>query len=137
MTLVWGGPIADRTEADHNRLIKDGISALRLTKNFNLPVTGIEQLGDEGERVDVLALYPSPELLLARNLVSSWDSGEFSDYMPHATIGPEGSAAAVMENPPLYSEGYRRQALPTRLYFNRIAICWGDKRTIFTSEEVY
>lgn len=136
MTLSWGGPIADRGEDDFNKMAKDAISASRVTGTFSLNVTGVEEWG-ETERVDVLTLYPTPQLLLARNIVEKWDSGEFPEYKPHATIGPAGSAAAIVQNPPVYSEGYRRQALPTRLYFNRIAACWGDKRLIFDIGDMY
>lgn len=136
MTLAWGGPIADRSEEEFNAMAKDAISAARITGTFNLNVVGVDQLGDT-EPVDVLSLYPTPQLLLARNLVQRWDTTEFSEFKPHATIGPAGSAAAIVENTPVYSEGYRRQALPTKLYFNRIAACWGDKRLIFDMAEMY
>jgi 2'-5' RNA ligase len=136
MTLVWGGSIADHSQDDFNAMAKDAISAARITGTFNLNVTGVEEWG-ETERVDVMTLYPTPQLLLARKIVEKWHSGEFSEYNPHATIGPAGSAAAIVENPPSYSEGYRRQALPTRLYFNRIAACWGDKRLIFDISDMY
>ncbi len=129
MTLAWGGPIADRPDSDFNAMAKDALSACRVTGAFSLNVTGVDVMGDPP--VDVLSFYPIPQLLLARNLVEKWDSGEFPDFKPHATIGPEGSASAVMDNPPVYSQGYRRQALPTRLYFNKIAACWGDRRIVF------
>jgi 2'-5' RNA ligase len=136
MTLSWGGSVADRNASDFNAMAKDAISAARLTGSFNLSVTGVEEWG-ESEKVDVLTLYPTPQLLLAHKIVEQWDSGDFPEYKPHVTIGPAGSAAAIVDNPPLYSEGYRRQALPTRLYFNRIAACWGDKRLIFNIDEMY
>lgn len=135
MTLAWGGPIGDRGEDQFNAMAKDAISAARITGTFNLNVTGVEEWG-ETERVDVLTLYPTPQLLLARKIVESWDATDFSEFKPHATIGPAGSAAAIVENPPLYGEGYRRQALPTRLYFNKIAACWGDKRLIFNIDDM-
>lgn len=136
MTLAWGGPIADRKDEDFNSMAKDAISAGRITGTFSLNVTSVEEWG-ETERVDVLTLYPTPQLLLARNLVEKWHTSKFKEFKPHATIGPAGSASAIVENPPLYSEGYRRQVLPTRLYFDRIAACWGDKRLIFRIDEMY
>jgi 2'-5' RNA ligase len=135
MTLVYAGALE---EGDLNTLAKDAISAARLTSSFNLSATGIEVFGDDGEeQVDVLTLYPTPQLILARKLVEHWNASSHPDFVPHVTIGPAGSAASVVENPPLYSEGYRRQALPTRVYFNRIAACWGDKRLIFNIDEMY
>lgn len=135
MTLAWGGPIVDRNENDFNAMAKDAISASGITRTFSLNVIGVEQFGDT-EPVDVLTLYPTPALLLARNLVEKWDTSGF-EFQPHVTIGPVGSAAAIMEIPPIYSEGYRRQSLPTKIYFNRIAACWGDKRLVFNVDEMY
>jgi 2'-5' RNA ligase len=136
MTLVYGGPIADLNENDFNTMAKDAISASRLTGTFNLSVTGVEEFGEGVDKVDVLTLYPTPQLLLARKLVEKWSVSEF-EFSPHVTVGPVGSAAAIVENTPRYSEGYRRQVLPTKIYFNRIAACWGDKRLIFGIDEMY
>lgn len=129
MTLAWGGPIADRSQDDFNVMAKDAVSAARITGTFKLNVTGVEEWG-ETERVDVLTLFPTPQLLVARNLVEKWSSDGFPEYKPHATIGPAGSADALDNTSP-FSEGYRRQSLPTNLYFNKIAACWGDRKLIF------
>lgn len=136
MTLVHGGPVADRNLEEFNQMAKDAVSAARVMGTFNLCVVGVEQMGTD-PAVDVLTLYPTPQLLLARKTVEQWDSGEFPIYKPHATIGPAGSAAGMMEPPPVYSQGYMRQALPIKLYFNRIAACWGDKKIIFNIDTIY
>jgi hypothetical protein len=136
MTLVWGDSIDNLQPSDFNALAKDAISITRMTGSFNLSVVGVDELGEGMDKVDVLTLYPTPQLLLARNIVEHWDKSGF-DFNPHATIGPAGSAAAIVEATPVYSEGYRRQALPTKLYFNRVAACWGDKRMIFNIDEMY
>ena len=136
MTLVHAGPIADRNEQEFNQMAKDALSAARVTGCFNLCVTGVEELG-QSEKVDALILYPSPQLVQARKMVAHWDTGEFPDFKPHVTIGPAGSAAAIVEPTPVFSEGYRRQSLPTKLYFNKIAACWGDQRLIFDMENIY
>lgn len=130
MTLSWGGPIEGKAESDFNAMAKDALSAARTTGSFNLDVTGVEEWGED-EKVDVLTLYPTPQLLVARRMVEKWDAGNFPEYKPHATIGPAGSAAAIVESTPVYSQGYRRQALPTKLHFNKIAACWGNRRLIF------
>lgn len=135
MTLIHGGPIVDRNEEEFNQMAKDAISASRLMGCFNLSVVGVDVLGEE-DKVDVLTLYPTPQLLLARKLVERWDTGQFPDFKPHATIGPAGSAAAVVDPTPVYSLDYRRQTLPTKLYFNRIAACWGDRRLIFDLDAI-
>jgi len=136
MTLVFAGPIADRNQEDFNKMAKDAISAARVLGSFCLSATGVEEL-DKNDPVDVLMLYPTPQLLLARKIVEQWDTGEFPDYKPHVTIGPAGSAAAVIDPAPMYSMGYRRQSLPTKVYFNRIVACWGDKKLIFDIDTVY
>jgi 2'-5' RNA ligase len=136
MTLVFGGDVSERSEDDFNEMAKDAISAARITGTFHLNTTGVEEL-DKDDPVDALMLYPTPQLLLARNIVEKWNASEFKDYKPHVTIGPAGSAAAIMEISPVYSEGYRRQSLPTKVYFNRIAACWGDKRLIFDIDTMY
>jgi hypothetical protein len=136
MTLVHAGPIADRNEEEFNRLAKDALSAGRLTGVFNLCVTGVEELGTD-QPVDALIVYPTPQLLQARKMVADWDTGEFPDYKPHLTIGPAGSATLMTQNPSGYSLGYMNQSLPTKVYFNRIAACWGDKRLIFNIDAMY
>lgn len=134
MTLVYGGPIEGRPDSEFNEMAKDAISAARVVSSFSLKVTGVETLGDEGEEVDVLMLYPTPQLLVARKMVEAWDKSGFPDFMPHSTIGPAGSAYAeqvqtVTDN---YSYPERRSSmLPSGLYFDRLAVCWGEKRLIF------
>jgi 2'-5' RNA ligase len=143
MTLVYAGTIDERQPTDLNDLAKDAISAARITGPFSLPVTGVEVYGEDDEAVDVLVLYPTPQLLLARNLVKHWNKSEFTEYKPHATIGPEGSASAtevpyVDDGRTDYYEDSRymrvkKSTLPDRLYFNRIAVVWGDKKLVFNT----
>jgi 2'-5' RNA ligase len=143
MTLVFAGPIDDLQETDLNALGKDAISAARITGPFSLPVTSLEQMGEGDDAVDALILYPTPQLLLARNLVSGWSKDGFLEFKPHATIGPVGSAFS--DNVPYYDQGndydvaesryqmMKKSTLPDRLYFNRIAVCWGDKKLVFNT----
>jgi 2'-5' RNA ligase len=137
MTLVFAGSITDLNESDFNAMAKDAISAARVTGTFTLNVTGVEQLGEGIDQVDVLMLYPTPHLLLARNIVQKWDKSDFPDFLPHATIGPVGSATSIVDPAPQFSQSYMRQSLPTRLAFNRIAACWGDKKLIFNIDEMW
>lgn len=137
LTLVWGGPVADLPDSKFNELVKDAISASRITNSFNLNVTGVQELGggDTGnDPVDTLVFFPTPQLLLARSLVEKWDAAGFPTYLPHATIGPAGSAAAMSVPPNVWPDVNGRtpsKGLPSSLWFNRIAICWGYKRVIF------
>jgi hypothetical protein len=137
MTLVWGGPVADKPDTQFNELAKDAISASRVTGSFSLNVTGVEELGggDTGNAaVDALVFFPTPQLLLARKLVEKWDAAGFSTYLPHATIGPAGSAVDMSVPSSVWPDVNGRtppKGLPSSLWFNRIAICWGDKRVVF------
>lgn len=119
MTLVYCGTIEGLKPTALNELAKDAISVANLimTGPFKLNVTGVEVFGqDPDPKVDVLTLYPTPQLLLARNLVEKWNASQHQDFNPHATIGPEGSAWGN---------------LPANLYFDRIAVSWGPKYMYF------
>jgi len=137
MTLVWGGPVDNMADTQFNELAKDAISAARITRSFSLNVTGVQELGggDTGnDPVDVLMFYPTPQLLMARKLVQKWDAGGFPDYLPHATIGPAGSAASMSVPPNVWPDVNGQtpvKGLPTSLWFNRILVAWGDKKIAF------
>jgi 2'-5' RNA ligase len=144
MTLVYAGKLDDRQPTDLNEITKDAISAARITGPFSLPVTSVEVFDEGVDAVDVLVMYPTPQLLLARNVVKHWDESEFkNDYKPHATIGPVGSAfadsisyvddGAGAREYREYDRSYTRESLPDRLYFNRIAVVWGDKKLVFNT----
>ena len=115
MTLVYAGTLLEREYSDFNRLAKDAISVARLTSPFSLDVTGVEVFGDE-EKVDVLRLSSTPELIRARQLVEHWNKSEFTEFKPHVTVGPTGSA---------------RGMLPTKLYFDRIMVAFGNEDMTF------
>ena len=141
MTLVFAGKITDRPLSEFNEMAKDAISAARIVKSFSLNVVGVETLGDAGEEVDALMLFPTPQLLVAYNTVADrWDKSEFkNNYLPHATIGPAGSAYAK-DDPFSNSDevdysSRRRNTLPASLYFDRMAVCWGDDKIIFSLTE--
>jgi 2'-5' RNA ligase len=134
LTLVYAGPIADRSKTEFNAMAKDGISAARVTGSFTLNVVGVETLGDPGEEVDALMMYPTAQLVVARQMVRSWNKSEFTDFLPHVTIGPVGSAFAQQvpnDTNDLTYQNRRRDILPSSIYFDRLAICWGDDRLIF------
>lgn len=135
LTLVYAGVITGRDESEFNSMGKDAISAARVTGSFSLNVTGVDTLGDAGEEVDVLLMYPTPQLLVARQMVESWNKSEFKEFLPHVTIGPAGSAYSqrVLDTPDEISYMNRkRDVLPGSIYFDRLAVCWGDNRLIFS-----
>lgn len=115
MTLVYAGTLQDHDYSRFNQLAKDAIVAARLTAPFSLNVTGIEVFGDE-EKVDVLTLSTTPELLRAREFVEHWNASEHREFKPHATVGPIGSARGV---------------LPTKLHFDRIMVAFGNEEMTF------
>lgn len=150
MTLVYAGEISELNETDLNAMAKDAISAARITGSFMLPVQGVEQLGEGIDAVDALVFHPTPQLLVARSLVAKWNKSQYTDFKPHATIGPVGSAFADRVGysneqynayPEEVPEGYGRAVqdgvLPDRLRFNRIGVFWGDKKLIFDTNKMY
>lgn len=136
MTLVYAGDIEGRDKSEFNSMGKDAITAARAVRTFSLTVTEIRELGDEGEEVDALIFYPIPQLLLARQVVEGWNQSEFSEFLPHVSIGPAGSAYAdEIPQTDYVDESYRtkrRNTLPASVYFDRLAICWGDDKLIFS-----
>jgi len=115
MTLVYCGTISELSLGVFNELAKAAITVARmLHRPFSLDVTGVEVFGDE-EKVDVLRLFTTPQILLARQMVERWNASEHP-FEPHATIGPEGSASGI---------------LPTKLYFDQIMVAWGNRQLVF------
>lgn len=143
MTLVYAGTIDDNDPSALNEMAKDAISASRLMGGrFSLVVTGVEEWGDENERVDVLMLYPNPALLLARRLVERWNKSSHSEFKPHVTIGPAGTAFAMQTDPDSPDPRYGpitdwNRGLPGNVYFNRIAVSWGEKTLTFNLPDLY
>lgn len=124
MTLVYAGESSDLQATDYNTLAKDALTVARIMRrSFDLPVVEIQQLGNAQDGVvDALVLYPSPELLVARKLVAPWNKSEFTEFLPHVTIGPEGSAQGK---------------LPSSLWFNRIGVFWDQQSILFDLESMY
>lgn len=133
LTLVYAGPITGRDKSEFNTMGKDAISAARVTGSFSLNVIGVETLGDAGEEVDALMMFPTPQLLVARQMTESWDKSGFPEFLPHVSIGPAGSAYAQQVPNNTVDQSYmsRRDILPSNIHFDRLAICWGNDRLIF------
>jgi 2'-5' RNA ligase len=116
MTLVYCGSIQDLPLQAFNAIAKDAITAARISGPLMLDVTGVEVFGEAPETVDVLTLQSVPKLDAARKAVEKWNASEYTTYSPHCTVGPEGSAQGV---------------LPTRLYFDRLMVTWGNRQMSF------
>jgi 2'-5' RNA ligase len=115
MTLVYAGTTSDFPFENLNALGKDAITSARITGSMVLDVVGTDTFGDD-ERVDVLLFHPTPKLWAARNVVEKWNDSTHP-FVPHATIGPQGSAFSSV--------------LPSRLYFNKIVVSYGSRMMSF------
>ena len=114
MTLVYAGEIKDLKSTDFNEMAKDSAAIAMAFRSQTLNVMGLEVFGDE-EKVDVLKLQPTTELLSMRRFVEHWNASEHP-FNPHVTIGPQGSA----EFP-----------IPRLIAFNRIAAYFGEEQLVF------
>lgn len=117
LTLVFAGKTEDLNASDFSSLTKDASSLATLGRMIDLSVMGTDVFGPPEDRVYVLELRPSVDLMVMRKFVERWDKSDFPDYKPHCTIGP---------NPP---DPMRIQ--PSRLMFNRILVAWGDEQVVF------
>lgn len=115
LTVVYVGEISDRSPSEFNSLAKDVSSIATLANRLTLNVIGLDVMGKE-ELVDVLRLHASSELLAIREMVKSWDGGEWPEFKPHVTVGPQGSFSG--EVPPF-------------LHFDRILVAWGEQSITF------
>jgi 2'-5' RNA ligase len=116
LTLVYPGKKTDLRPTDFNELAKAVASIAMDFHSIQLLTSGLEQFGDEGEKVDVLVLRNTPQLMQMQRRVSSWDKGKFP-FNPHCTIGPAGSAIP--------------DALPPAVAFDRIMLSWGEEELNF------
>jgi len=117
MTLVYAGEKKDLKSTAFNELAKDAASIAMLANSFTLKVLSTEIFGgwkENQDKVDVLRLQPSPELLAMRRAVEHWNKSEYP-FNPHTTVGPVGS---IVET-------------PSYLTFNRIIIGWGNEYITF------
>lgn len=114
MTLVFAGLLSDLKSTAFNEMAKDAASIAMISNPVTLRVTGVEVFGDV-EKVDVLRLQPSSQLLAMRRMVEKWNASDFP-FKPHATIGPVGSLNGMM---------------PNFLAFDRIAVGWGSELLTF------
>ena len=109
VTLVYAGQVDDAAPGTRERL-EQACAELALTHApMIVPVTGVDTFGRE-ERVDVLTLAVD-RLAPLRAAVEWANASEFTEFKPHATVGPEGSAASI--------------DVPATLTFSRLMLSWG------------
>lgn len=118
MTLVYAGDVEDHEnyEGAFNDMAKDAAMLALLSNPITLRVKGKEVFGGEGEdRVDVLRLQPTAELIAMRRAVQRWNKSEW-EFKPHVTIGPEGSFI---------------EFIPRFISFEKIHVAFGDESLTF------
>lgn len=115
LTLVYSGETKDHSPGDYNRMAKDVASLAMLSGPLSLDVMGMDTLGPPEDRVSVLLLRPSIDLLSMRNFVEKYNRSEYPDYKPHVTIGPRAPESG---------------SYPSRIFFDRLYIGWGEDESL-------
>ena len=117
LTLVYAGPIAEAGSSLKRDLLLETSLLAAFVPRLWLPVLGVDQFGDDVDRVDVLRLLRTVPLDVARRMVESYSKSQHKTYNPHVTIGPVGSANQV--------------DLPKGVFFSRVMLSWGDDHVVF------
>lgn len=116
LTLVYAGEIPDLPADAFNDLAKDAASLAMLSNPIWLKVTGLDVFGDvTEERVNVLKLQPSSELLAMRRVVEHWNASQFP-FNPHVTVGPSHLGVDL---------------IPDGVSFDQVLVGWGDEHIPF------
>lgn len=118
MTLVYAGSKADMTPTDFNNLCKDAASLALLANPFYLVSRGIQQMGPDNDRVNVLALQATPDLWAMRRYVEKWNKSDFP-FSPHVTIGPVSPLTSFIDG------------APRSVGFDRMYVGFGDESLTF------
>lgn len=117
MTLVYAGKVSERKAADFAGLTQDASALAAITRPITLRVTGKEVFGGgEDERVDVLRLELTPELMAMRRFVEKWNASQYPEFKPHCTVGPIGSCPIEK---------------PTYIAFDKLCVQWGEDMVSF------
>src|SRR5690349_10666515 len=111
LTLVYAGLVADNPPTTYQAMAKDAAALAMTNRPITLKTMGVEVFGD-AEKVDVLRLRNTPQLVAMRRLVEDWNRSEWA-FNPHVTIGPAGSGSLTPGEYPGY------------VAFDRICVCYG------------
>lgn len=124
MTLVYAGEVPDLPSSAFNEMAKDAASLAMMTWPITLKVIEVAQFGEGEEKVNVLRLRLTPELVAMRRFVDRWNRSDYRLFNPHATIGPVESDpfSQTMEDVPMY---------PMYLSFDRIMVAFGTESMTF------
>ncbi len=123
LTLVYAGPLEDLKPTDFNEMAKEASMLAMTHRPLQLRVKAFEIFGQEPERVEVLTLYPTPELMQMRQRVVSWNVSNFS-FNPHVTVGPVGTMFQNLQPIDL-------MRVPPAIAFDRIMVMWGEEQLTF------
>lgn len=115
MTLVYAGLKSDMNPTGFNNLAKDAASLALLANPFYLIVKGVQQFGPDNDKVNALALQPTPDLWAMRKFVEKWNKSDYP-FNPHVTIGP---VTPFVEN------------VPRSVGFDRLYVGYGDENLTF------
>src|SRR5687767_11190636 len=85
LTLVYAGSKEEISLAQFNQMAKDAASLAMISRPLGLRVLGVDIFGEPLERVKVLRLQATPELMAMRRFVESWNASEHQ-FRPHVTI---------------------------------------------------
>lgn len=119
MTLVYAGEKDKLQDGDFNELAKDASTLSMLCGTITCRVLGVEVFGSD-QKVDVLRLEPTSQLLALRRVVERWNASEHP-FNPHATIGPVGSSVQLQQT----------GDIPRWLAFDRVFVGWGEENLTF------
>ena len=117
MTLVYCGKTTELGPGTFDAIVKDASALAAISRSVMLRVRGVEQMGDDTDRVNVLKLQITPELAAMRRFVEKWNKSKHEGFKPHATIG--------MADKPYPVE------IPRYLAFNQMCVQWGDDMVLF------
>lgn len=118
MTLVYCGKTSELKPSVFNDLAKDASGLAAISRPLTLRVSGVEVMGGgEDERVDVLRLQITPELMAMRRFVEKWNASKHPGFKPHCTVGEVGSC-------------YGKET-PSYLAFDKVCVQWGSEMLSF------
>lgn len=121
MTLIYVGEREKFSTSKFLGLVKDVAAIAILSNPIMAKILGQDVFGED-EKVDVLLVTSTPEILSIRRMLEKWDTGDFPSFEPHVTVGPVGTI-----------NDWNSQSVPMPIYlnFDRIAILSGEDRIPF------
>lgn len=119
MTLVYAGDIKDLPIGAYNEMAKECLMIAMSTNPITLKAFpgGLEVFGKDDEKVNVLRLIPTQDLMDMRKFVEHWNASEWP-FNPHITVNDFGDPLP--------------EGIPNFVVFNRILVSFGNDAQTFT-----